>query len=233
MRLLLVRHGQTPSNVLGLLDTAIPGPGLTELGVEQAEAVPEALAGERIDAIFASTLTRTALTAAPLAAERGLEVLVRDGIRELAAGDLEMRGDEPAVEAYLTVMVAWAEGDVDRRMPGGETGREALARFDGVVAEAAALVGDDGTAVLVSHGAAIRIWSGSRARNLDARFIGEHSLGNTGQVVLEGSPEGGWLALDWAGVPVGGGDVADGSDGGPAGEPVDAEDPADLPLHGS
>ena len=26
VRLLLIRHGQTPSNVLGLLDTALPGP---------------------------------------------------------------------------------------------------------------------------------------------------------------------------------------------------------------
>ena len=28
MRLLLIRHGQTPGNVLGQLDTAHPGPGL-------------------------------------------------------------------------------------------------------------------------------------------------------------------------------------------------------------
>ncbi|MCM1975585.1 histidine phosphatase family protein, partial [Streptomyces sp. G1] len=36
MRLLLVRHGQTPTNVDYLLDTAVPGPGLTELGLAQA-----------------------------------------------------------------------------------------------------------------------------------------------------------------------------------------------------
>jgi broad specificity phosphatase PhoE len=56
MRLLLVRHGQTPSNVRSLLDTAVPGPGLTELGERQAAAPPEALAGEDIDALYASTL---------------------------------------------------------------------------------------------------------------------------------------------------------------------------------
>ena len=27
MRLILIRHGQTPANVLGALDTAVPGPG--------------------------------------------------------------------------------------------------------------------------------------------------------------------------------------------------------------
>ena len=31
MRLLLIRHGQTPSNVDYLLDTAVPGAGLTAL----------------------------------------------------------------------------------------------------------------------------------------------------------------------------------------------------------
>ena len=35
MRLLLIRHGETPGNVLGQLDTAHPGPGLTDLGERQ------------------------------------------------------------------------------------------------------------------------------------------------------------------------------------------------------
>ena len=54
MRLLLIRHGQTPGNVLGQLDTAFPGPGLTGLGERQAAALPEALADEDIEAIQAS-----------------------------------------------------------------------------------------------------------------------------------------------------------------------------------
>ena len=104
MRLLLIRHGQTPSNVLGLLDTAPPGPGLTDLGVEQAAALPATLADQRIDLIAASVQPRARLTAAPLAAARGLQVLVRDGLCEVPAGDLEMRGDEDAVRTYLTTV---------------------------------------------------------------------------------------------------------------------------------
>lgn len=137
MRLLLIRHGQTPSNVKYLLDTAVPGPGLTELGERQAAELPEALAGEAIDVLYASTLIRTQLTAAPLAGARGLDVPVRDGIREVAAGDLEMRGDPEAAHTYMTTLFAWAAGDTELRMPGGENGVEALGRFDAVVAEAA------------------------------------------------------------------------------------------------
>src|SRR3978361_1596701 len=81
MRLLLIRHGQTPANVLGQLNTRKPGPGLTAIGEKQAAAVPGALRGEQVGAVFASTLIRTQLTAEPLSQERGLPVTVLDGLR--------------------------------------------------------------------------------------------------------------------------------------------------------
>ncbi|MER6346792.1 histidine phosphatase family protein [Streptomyces sp. NPDC001595] len=215
MRLLLVRHGQTPSNVEYLLDTRVPGPGLTELGERQAAALPEALADEDIEAVYASTMLRTQLTAAPLAAARGLPVHVRDGIRELSAGDLEMLpgGSERGLE-YMRVVFAWAAGDTGLRMPGGESGAEALARYDAVVEEAAG--GGAGTVALVSHGAAIRMWTAARAHNVDVPFAAAHPLDNTGVVVLEGSPADGWKALTWAGAT-----VAPAGEGGPTARPVD------------
>src|SRR5690606_13810229 len=87
MRLILIRHGQTSSNVADLLDTAEPGADLTDLGRQQASAVPRSLADEDIDVVYASTLVRTQQTAEPLVAERGLELRVRDGVREVRAGD--------------------------------------------------------------------------------------------------------------------------------------------------
>ena len=62
MRLLLIRHGQTPANVRGELDTAHPGPGLTALGFRQAAAIPAALAHEPIDAGMAAAWRRTRRT---------------------------------------------------------------------------------------------------------------------------------------------------------------------------
>ncbi|MGC5360819.1 histidine phosphatase family protein [Streptomyces sp. DT24] len=215
MRLLLIRHGQTPSNVSHFLDTAAPGPGLTELGLRQAAALPDALSGEDIGALYVSTLTRTQLTAGPLAAVRGLEMVVRDGIRELSAGDLEMRSDEASVERYLKTALAWAAGDVGLRMPGGENGTEALGRFDSVVAEAAE--GTAGTVAMVSHGAAIRIWTAARAANVSVGYAASHTLDNTGVVVLEGSPGDGWHALSWAGTVVPPTTASGTEDGGPAG----------------
>jgi len=217
MRLLLIRHGQTPSNVAFLLDTAVPGPGLTALGEQQAAALPEVLADEDIEALYASTLVRTQLTAAPLATARGLDVLVRDGLRELEAGDLEMLpGDTEQGALYMKTVFAWAAGDTALRMPGGESGAEALARYDAVVAEAAG--SGAGTVAMVSHGAAIRMWTAARADNVDVPFAAARPLDNTGVVILEGSPADGWKALSWAGAT-----VAPSSDSGPAGRPLNDE----------
>ncbi|MGJ0183737.1 histidine phosphatase family protein [Corynebacterium glyciniphilum] len=46
-RLLLIRHGQTTSNVNHALDTSLPGAALTELGWSQARVAGERLARER------------------------------------------------------------------------------------------------------------------------------------------------------------------------------------------
>ncbi|UCM87963.1 histidine phosphatase family protein [Streptomyces marincola] len=221
MRLLLIRHGQTPSNVKHLLDTAEPGPALTALGEEQAAALPEALAAEDIGVLYASTLIRTQLTAAPLAARTGLEIRVREGIRELSAGELEMRGDEQAIEAYLTTAFAWSAGDTARRMPGGENGVEALRRFDSVVEEAAGT--GAGTVAMVSHGAAIRMWSAARAENIDSAFVAAHELDNTGVVILSGAPGEGWRVVRWEGRALGPEDSVPHTSG-PAGEPVEDAD---------
>ncbi|MER5789523.1 histidine phosphatase family protein [Streptomyces sp. NPDC001980] len=215
MRLLLIRHGQTPTNVDFLLDTAVPGPGLTALGEQQAAALPGALADEDIEALYVSTLTRTQLTAAPLAAARGLDPVVRDGIREVSAGDLEMLpGHSERGEEYMRTVFAWAAGDTAPRMPGGETGDEVLGRYDAVIAEAAA--SGAGTVALVSHGAVIRLWTAARADNVDVPYAASRPLDNTGVVILEGSPADGWKALSWQGAVV----EPTGASG-PTGEPVE------------
>ena len=219
MRLILIRHGQTPSNVEHSLDTAVPGPGLTELGLAQAAALPEALAGEPVDGIYASNMVRTQLTADPLAASLGLPVEVRAGLREISAGSLEMRRDREAVEDYLKTVYSWVRGDLDVHMPGGPDGHETLDRFDAVVAELAGLGLE--SPVIVSHGAMIRTWATLRARNVGSDFIVRNGLSNTGIAVLEsGGRSGEWDLLTWMGEPVGGEDLQDRGDDGPVAEDV-------------
>lgn len=219
MRLLLIRHGQTPSNVEGLLDTAAPGPGLTELGHRQAAQIPDALSHESVDGIWVSTLVRTHATAAPLAEARGLAPVQLPGIHEILAGDLEMRRDHEAVRIYLETVFAWGLGDLAPRMPGGEDGAEFFDRFDSSIASVA--TSGARSAVVVSHGAAIRVWVAGRAINVPPSYAGEHDIQNTGIIELDGSPDTGWTLLSWQGTPIGGSDLIDADANDPTGETLD------------
>lgn len=213
MRLVLLRHGQTPSNVAGALDTAAPGAALTDLGHRQAAAVVDGFADvtgtavAEIGGIYASDRVRAQLTAAPLAAARGLDVPALPGFGEIAAGEHEMRTDGDAVHAYLTCIGAWIDDDLDHALVEGESGHDFLARYDAALAEALEAHDDDATVVVVSHGAAIRAWTARRAAYdawPDARY-----LANTGCAVLEGSPAAGWRLVHWQQEPVGGDALVD------------------------
>lgn len=215
MRLLLVRHGQTIDNVNGDLGTVVPGPPLTALGEEQAAAIPAALADERIEAIYASTMQRTSLTAAPLAAATGLPVEIMDGLQEIRAGIFEGKSDKDSVRGYMGTIISWWH-DSAARVPGGENGDEFFARFTDAIARVAAA--HDGTVAVFSHGAAIRTWASAISNNIDEAFSRVHELPNSAMIVLEGSPVDGWTATHWDGEPVGGRQLDDPTAPDPTGE---------------
>jgi broad specificity phosphatase PhoE len=204
--------------VRGLLDTAAPGPGLTRLGRRQAAHLPDGLAGMPVDAIFVSGLVRTRLTAEPLARQRGLDPIELPGIHEIGACALEMKFDRASVRTYLETAFSWGLGRLDVRMPDGENGHEFFERYDESIAVAARTAG---TAVVVSHGAAIRVWVAGRASNVPPSYAGDQELDNTGVVELEGSPSTGWRLVAWQGAPVGGAEFADATAEDPTGETLE------------
>lgn len=225
MRLLLIRHGQTPNNVTGALDTAFPGAGLTELGEAQAAAIPAALADEDVSAVYASPLVRTQLTAAPFARDRGLAVTVRPGLEEIAAGSFEMRSDAEAVHGYLGALSAWLHRDLDHAIPGGDSGRAFLERYTAAVHGIAAERRREDSVALFSHGAAIRVFA-ALAADLDADTVAEMWINNTGMALLEGHPDSGWTVERWTGDPLGGAHLASVRAHDVTGEAIDEDDDA-------
>ena len=217
MRLLLVRHGETEANLNRRLDTASPGLPLTEIGQQQAESLPDALADEPVRAVYSSPLQRAEQTAEPLGRALGLPVHVRAGLREISAGDLEMRSDDDAVRLFLATAMAWGGGDLEATLPGGEPGGAVLGRYDAVVREAADGAGE-GAVVFISHGAIIRTWVAARSDNVDADFAARNWLANTGVVALDGDPDAGWTVVSWAGE--GTADPQPPGPDGPGGAPV-------------
>jgi probable phosphoglycerate mutase len=79
MELLLIRHGLP---VRREVDDGIADPELSAAGHAQAQHLAEYLQSEPLDAVYASPLRRAFQTAAPLAATRGLPVVVADGVAE-------------------------------------------------------------------------------------------------------------------------------------------------------
>ncbi|MDN4609534.1 histidine phosphatase family protein [Arthrobacter burdickii] len=207
MRLLLIRHGQTPNNVTGHLDTAFPGAGLSTLGKQQALAVPSALATQNITAsitaIYASPLIRTQLTAEPLAATLGRDIRVVPGLEEISAGNLEMLNDPASVEAYATCLISWMEGDLDQRMPGGTTGHEFIERYDNTLRMFARAHSPEDSVAVFSHGAAIRVYTAVSTSMPPVR-VRTLTLHNTGMSILNGDPDQQWSLEAWQSDPLGG-----------------------------
>ena len=218
VRLVLVRHGRTPSNVRHALDTKLPGPGLDEVGRRQAREVAGLLAGWPVRTLHSSRATRARETAAPIAAALGTDVQLLPGVHEVFVGDLDGRADDEARAVFDGVFDAWWDGDVRRRMPGGESARDVWDRF--LPDLAAVLDGvTSGAVVVVSHGAAIRLTTfallggvdgaggGAAGADLcsapgraDAPFGREHPIPNTGRVVLRRDPDG-WTTELWDPMP--------------------------------
>lgn len=92
VELIVVRHGESAAAREGQLFELRDGQGDPELhpaGREQAERIADRLVQESIDAVYVSTLRRTAETAAPLVARTGLQPVVLADLREVHLGDWE------------------------------------------------------------------------------------------------------------------------------------------------
>jgi broad specificity phosphatase PhoE len=127
MILYLIRHGEslynTEGRIQGQSDIA-----LSPLGIRQAEAIAEALAGEGIDCIFASPLRRALQTAEAIAAKLGLEIRCDDRLKEINAGIFQgLLWSEIEVK-YTGEARPWREQHPDFAIPGGESRRALMAR---------------------------------------------------------------------------------------------------------
>jgi broad specificity phosphatase PhoE len=204
LRLALVRHGQTPSNAVRILDTVLPGAPLDDLGRAQAEALATVLADKDVVAVYASPAARTQQTAAPIAAQHGLQVEVLDGLREVNVGHLEgTTGDEPYAE-YERYFTRWAGGEPTIRIPDGESAQDVLDRYLPAV-DLITSRHDSGLVVVVSHGGVIRIAALALAANVTPTIAIEGGLPNTGQVVLEAEQATAsrglvWHCIAWTGI---------------------------------
>ena len=112
MTLTFIRHGESEANAAGVIDTSVPGPHLTALGRQQAQAVAERLAMNDYEGVYASSMVRTQETAQPLADLMGQTTVVLPGLREVDAGVFEGQSEDSGLGriGYVLGPVAWTLG---------------------------------------------------------------------------------------------------------------------------
>lgn len=149
-RLLLVRHGETASNVEGRTQGRRDVP-LTARGQAQAQAVAVALATFAPVAVYCSPASRAHGTAAAIGARFGLPPRIDGRLAELDQGALDGLTGEALRRDHADFLRQWREADpADLRMPDGETMREAQQRMIAATTDIV-LAHPDADVAVVSH----------------------------------------------------------------------------------
>jgi len=149
-RFIAIRHGETQWNVAARIQGHGDSP-LTAVGIAQAEAIAQRLAGEKFDRIIASDLPRAHETAKRIAASSGHPIGIDERLRERNFGAGEGLSYEEVDRLYPGAFSRVRETDPDYRIPGGESRRDFHERVvAGVEAIAKRHAGE--TIVLVTHG---------------------------------------------------------------------------------
>ena len=150
---MLWRHGQTIWNAEHRFQGQSDIP-LDETGQAQAERAARLLAALRPDLIVSSDLSRAAQTAAPLARLTGLEVTLDKDLRERHGGRWEGLNDTEIRTQYPVEHANWTPPDGEPSPVVAERVAGALHRIAEAIAEPGM---PTGLAVVVSHGAALRL----------------------------------------------------------------------------
>ena len=123
MNLILVRHGETEWNKLGLCQ-GVSDIGLSEEGKRQADVLGISLKHVDIDYIYSSDLKRAYDTAAAIAKYQNIEVIIDPGFREMDQGEFEGLPFTQLRESHSELLQSWRNNPANFRIPRGETLQE-------------------------------------------------------------------------------------------------------------
>ncbi|MEU6819525.1 histidine phosphatase family protein [Streptomyces atriruber] len=151
----LVRHGETVwhdgNRYAGRTDVE-----LTPRGLRQAAALGEWAAGERIDAVVSSPLSRARLTARPAAEALGLAPYIEERLLEVDFGRGEGLTRDEMRERFPEELAAFLRDPVAHHLPGGEDPRAAAERASAALSDLAD-AHPEGRVLVVAHSTLVRL----------------------------------------------------------------------------
>ena len=196
--LVLARHGAYEG--APVWTSQPPGPGLTDEGRGQSLALAESLLDRSVRHVWTSDLRRAEETGEVAAERLGVGRTSLPGLRELSVGDIEGSTDPSRVGPVDHAYRAWLEGDLDARVPGGESGREVLARASADL-QAIADQHRGETVLVVAHGGVICLSVALLCAGVAPAFVLGHGLRYCDTVEVADDADG-WVARTWAGQPL-------------------------------
>ncbi|NJO42993.1 MAG: histidine phosphatase family protein [Cyanobacteria bacterium CRU_2_1] len=155
LSLYFLRHGETIYSRMGGYCGELD-PDLTDNGKQMAEAFAAVYKSMAWQAIYVSPMKRTIATVKPLCDAIGMEMQLRDGLKEIRYGAWEGKSNEEVKEQYSEDYVRWLTEPAWNPPTGGETAVQISSRASLVIAEIEENY-TDGNVLVVSHKATIRI----------------------------------------------------------------------------
>jgi broad specificity phosphatase PhoE len=200
-QLILVRHGESTSNVRRIATSALEGYPLTDRGRAQAAVAARRVAQQHVDHIYCSPILRARDTARIIGLHVEAPVSVANGLEEIDVGVHEGRSEDDAATSGAVNFERWLrDGDLAHGFEGGETACQATRRVTGTLAGIVARHPGQ-TVVAVSHGGALALSLMHLCHNVVPLFVWANLLDNC--AVVEVSVDGaGWTCTSWAGQHV-------------------------------
>ncbi|HEY9828108.1 MAG TPA: histidine phosphatase family protein [Stenomitos sp.] len=155
LTLYLLRHGETTYSQTGAYCGDID-PDLTDDGVAMAQAFADAYRTVSWAAVYVSPMKRTIATATPLCEALGLEMQLREGLKEIRYGAWEGQTPEFVQAHYGEAYIRWLTEPAWNPPTEGETAVQVASRASLTITEIEEQV-KDGNVLVVSHKATIRI----------------------------------------------------------------------------
>ncbi len=153
--LLLIRHGETDWNTAGRIQ-GFRDIALSERGLRQAQVLARHLEDQKLDAVYASDLTRAMQTANPLAQQRGIALRIDARLKERGFGLFEGHTYAEAEANWPHEYAIWRQRDPGHAVPGGESYRDARVRVLASLADIARAHAGQ-TVAVVTHGGVLDI----------------------------------------------------------------------------
>lgn len=157
MHLLLIRHGETDWNnerrIQGNTDTP-----LNTNGIAQAKQLAMRIAGEKLDALYASPLARARVTAEIIADKVGVALILDDRLKEKGLGDLEGLTVEEFQAQYPELYQGWISSTEHFPLPGEESPAQLRERIVAFLNDLRARHPNGARIGVVTHGGTISMF---------------------------------------------------------------------------